>query len=248
MYFKRKLRIFIIRESIFTKGRKTMKNIIINKKILENNDNIAKRNRDAFELNKVFTINLLGSPGCGKTTFLEGIIDKSKINSNISVIEGDLYTTKDAKRIEDKGVDVIQLNTSGACHLDAGMIEKALLEIDIEKIDLLVIENVGNLVCPSEFDLGEDIKVTIMSIAEGNDKPLKYPAIFQKSSVVILNKMDMIDLTNFNLDEFYRDIYSINKDVKVFEVSSINKKGLDEVMDYFINEINEKKMMCFYEE
>lgn len=225
-----------------------MKNIIINKKILENNDVIAQRNRAAFKSNKVFTVNLLGSPGCGKTTFLEGLIDKSKMNSKMSVIEGDLYTTKDAKRIEEKGVDVIQLNTVGACHLDASMIEKASLEINMENLDFLVIENVGNLVCPSSFDLGEDMKVTIMSITEGNDKPLKYPSIFQKSSVVILNKMDMINLTNFNLDEFYKDIYSINKDVKVFEVSSIDKKGLDEVINYFIDEINKKKKMCLYEE
>lgn len=224
-----------------------MKNIIINKKILENNDAIAKRNRETFKSKKIFTVNLLGSPGCGKTTFLEGLIDKSKINSKMSVIEGDLYTTKDAKRIEEKGVDVVQLNTSGACHLDASMIEKALLEINMENLDLLVIENVGNLVCPSSFDLGEDMKVTIMSITEGNDKPLKYPAIFQKSSVVILNKMDMINLTNFNLDEFYKDIYSINKNVKVFEVSCREKEGLDEVMNYFINEVNKKKMSPYEE-
>lgn len=225
-----------------------MKHIIINKKILENNDNIAVKNRSAFKFNKVFTINLLGSPGCGKTSFLEGIIEKSKMNSKMSVIEGDLYTTKDAKRIEDKGVDVIQLNTSGACHLDAYMIDKALLEINMDKLDLLIIENVGNLVCPSAFDLGEDIKVTIMSITEGNDKPLKYPAIFEKSSVVILNKMDMIELTNFDLDEFYKDIYSINKNIKVFEVSCRNKEGLEEVMNYFFKEINKKKMKWLYEE
>lgn len=224
-----------------------MKNIIINKKILENNDNIAQRNRTAFKSNKIFTINLMGSPGCGKTTFLEGLIEKSKINSKISVIEGDLYTTKDGKRIEEKGVDVIQLNTIGACHLDASMIEKALLETDMKKVDLLIIENVGNLVCPSEFDLGEDIKVTIMSITEGNDKPLKYPGIFQRSSVVILNKIDMINLTNFDLEEFYKDIYSINKNIKVFEVSCINEKGFDKVIDYFMDEINKKKKMCFYE-
>lgn len=210
-----------------------MKRVFIGEKVLKNNDDIAEKNRRLLKEKGVFTINLLGSPGSGKTSVLEQMIKYSRERINMAVIEGDLYTTKDAERIEKQGVDVVQVNTGGACHLDAAMVEDALKEIDINNLELLIIENVGNLVCPASFDLSEDMKVTVMSVAEGNDKPLKYPAMFQRSKVLILNKMDMIKLTNFDIEEFYKDIKSINQDIMIFEVSCVTGEGVNEVCDYF---------------
>lgn len=218
-----------------------MKRIIIEKDLLKNNNDIAKRNRKLLKKNNIFTINLLGSPGAGKTSILEKIIDNIKTNYNIAVIEGDLYTSKDATRIEKHNIDVLQVNTRGACHLDASMIEKSLTHINIDKLDFLVIENIGNLVCTDSYDLSEDIKVLVMSVTEGSDKPLKYPSIFQQSSVLILNKIDMLELTDFDKEEFYKDLYLLNRDIKVFEVSCRNHTGIKELNDYFINQIKHKK-------
>ncbi|HSQ87793.1 hydrogenase nickel incorporation protein HypB [Romboutsia sp.] len=218
-----------------------MKQILVKKDILKNNNSIADENRILLNEKKIFTMNLLGSPGAGKTSVLEQIIENMKDDVNMSVIEGDLYTTKDAQRIENKGIDVIQVNTGGACHLDAAMIKEAMDSIDIDNLDFLVIENVGNLVCPASYDLSEDIKVTVMSITEGNDKPLKYPSMFQRSQVIILNKIDILEFTNFNMDEFYNDIRSLNKEAKVFEVSCRTKEGVTQLCDYLRNLINLKR-------
>ncbi|MEG0306379.1 MAG: hydrogenase nickel incorporation protein HypB [Clostridium sp.] len=216
-----------------------MKNLILGKNILENNDEIAGKIRD--EMKDIFTINLLGSPGAGKTSVLEELIDNIKDKYNMAVIEGDLYTSKDGERIEKHNVKVVQVNTGGGCHLEASMVERALKDIDKEGLDFLVIENVGNLVCPASYDLGEDMKVVVMSVTEGNDKPLKYPSMFQRSSVVILNKIDMIHLTDFNKEEFYRDVNSLNKDIKVVEISCREDKGLGELTGYFTSKIEEKR-------
>lgn len=218
-----------------------MKRITIEKDVLKNNNDIAKRNREFLKNNNIFTINLLGSPGAGKTSVLEKIIDNITLNYNMAVIEGDLYTTKDAMRIEKHNIDVLQVNTGGACHLDASMIQKSLNYINTQQLDFLVIENIGNLVCPASYDLSEDIKVLVTSVTEGNDKPLKYPSMFQRSSVVILNKIDMLELTDFDKEEFYKDIYSINRDIKVFEISCRSNEGIKELSDYFINRIKNKK-------
>ncbi|MBM7870433.1 hydrogenase nickel incorporation protein HypB [Clostridium pascui] len=217
-----------------------MKRVFIGEKVLKNNDSIAAKNRRLLNEKGVFTINLLGSPGSGKTSVLEQIIKLTKEKINMAVIEGDLYTTKDAERIEKQGVDVVQVNTGGACHLDASMVEEALEEINVNQLHLLVIENVGNLVCPASFDLSEDMKVIVMSVTEGNDKPLKYPAMFQRSKILILNKMDMIKLTNFDMEEFYTDAKSINGDIKIFEVSCTTGEGIDNLCDYIKSMINQK--------
>ncbi|WP_432409224.1 hydrogenase nickel incorporation protein HypB [Wukongibacter sp. M2B1] len=217
-----------------------MKQILIQKNILKNNDEIAKANREILKEKEIFTINLLGSPGSGKTSILECIIKYLNSKHRLTVIEGDLYTTRDAERLEKHQVEVVQINTGGACHLDAAMVEKATQNIDIDKLDFLVIENVGNLVCPAAYDLGEDMKITVMSVTEGHDKPLKYPSMFQRSSVVILNKMDIIEYTNFDIDEFYKDVKSLNKDIKVFEVSCITEEGIMELCNYFDSQIASK--------
>lgn len=218
-----------------------LKQILVKKNILKNNDNIAMKNKKFLDSKGIYTINLLGSPGSGKTSLLEEMIEETDKEINMAVIEGDLYTDKDAKRIEKHNIDVVQVNTGGACHLEASMITDALKHINIEGLDFLVIENVGNLVCPASYDLSEDIKITVMSVTEGNDKPLKYPAMFQKSSVVVLNKMDMIELTDFDLDEFYKNISLLNGDTEIFEVSCRTKEGVNELCKYLKEEIKRKK-------
>ncbi|WP_129597822.1 hydrogenase nickel incorporation protein HypB [Anaerophilus nitritogenes] len=218
-----------------------MKQILIEKNILQNNDDIASKNRQILKDKGVFTINLLGAPGGGKTSVLEQIIKNIKHNVDVTVIEGDLYTTKDAQRIEKHHVDVIQVNTGGACHLDASMIDQAFEHIDINNLDFLVIENVGNLVCPASYDLSEDMKITVMSVTEGNDKPLKYPAMFQRSNALILNKIDLIDSTDFDIEEFYKDVYSLNENIKIFKVSCREERGIDELCKYLESQINDKR-------
>lgn len=215
-----------------------MKSISIQKRILQSNTEFAEKNRKLLKEKGIFTVNIFGSPGAGKTSILEKILKNMKDTISIGVIEGDLYTTKDGERIEGQGVPVVQINTCGACHLDAAMIENSIQNMDVEDLDLIFIENIGNLVCPASYDLGENCRVTVLSIAEGNDKPLKYPFIFQQSEAVILNKMDIIKFTDFNIDEFYEDIYSLNKDIKVFLLSARSEEGIEELCEYFIEKIN----------
>lgn len=215
-----------------------MKSISIQKRILQSNTEFAEKNRKLLKEKGIFTVNIFGSPGAGKTSILEKILKNMKDTISIGVIEGDLYTTKDGERIEGQGIPVVQINTCGACHLDAAMIENSIQNMDVEDLDLIFIENIGNLVCPASYDLGENCRVTVLSIAEGNDKPLKYPFIFQQSEAVILNKMDIIKFTDFNIDEFYEDIYSLNKDIKVFLLSARSEEGIEELCEYFIEKIN----------
>ena len=155
--------------------------------ILGKNDRIAAENQALFADKKIFVLNLLGSPGSGKTTLLEHTMSVLKDEIPMAVIEGDLFTSKDADRIAKYDVPVIQINTSGGCHLDAPMVQKVLPELDLDKLQLLIVENVGNLVCPAEFNIGEDAKGVVLSITEGDDKPMKYPLVFKESSIVVLN-------------------------------------------------------------
>jgi len=212
--------------------------------ILQTNDDITTKNRKLLDEKGIYVINLMSSPGSGKTSLLERIIAKLKNDINIAVIEGDIYTTKDAERIEAQGVPVIQINTGGACHLDGEMIKGALNALTLDKLDLLVIENVGNLVCPAEFEIGEDIKIAVLSTTEGNDKPLKYPLMFEKSGVVILNKIDLIEYTDFDKEEFYRDIKSLNANADTFETSCVKNQGIDEICLWLMSKIQNKKMIA----
>lgn len=209
-----------------------MKEIAVMKDLLEDNKNLAEANKKMLASKGVFTINLLGSPGTGKTTLLEKIIRELKDEIGIAVIEGDLYTSNDADRIEKENIPVIQLNTKGVCHLEANMVRTALAKLDLKNTDLLVIENVGNLVCTASFDLGEDIRITVLSVTEGSDKPIKYPLIFQKSKIVVLNKMDLLMYTDFSLDQFYQNIKKLGADIKVFEVSCTSNQGIEELASY----------------
>ena len=210
--------------------------------ILQSNDEITSKNKNLLEQKGIYVINLMSSPGSGKTSLLERIIAKLKNDINIAVIEGDIYTTKDAERIEAKGVPVVQINTGGACHLDGEMIKGALNALNLDNLDLLVIENVGNLVCPAEFEIGEDIKICVLSTTEGNDKPLKYPLMFEKSGAVILNKLDLIQFTNFDKEEFYKDIKSLNANADTFETSCVKNQGIDEICVWLMSKIKSKKI------
>ncbi|MDD7793552.1 hydrogenase nickel incorporation protein HypB [Clostridium sp. 'White wine YQ'] len=209
--------------------------------IFKANEELGSANREKFREKGIFAINLMSSPGSGKTSILESLIRKMKDDFNIAVIEGDIYTAKDAERIDALGVQTIQINTQGACHLDSSMIKEALDELDLEPVDLLIIENVGNLVCPAEFEVGEDVKISVLSIPEGSDKPSKYPLMFEKSSAIILNKIDLLQFTNFNKEEFYSDINSLNANVKVFETSCIRNEGIDEICKWVRERIEDKK-------
>ncbi|MFT5874366.1 MAG: hydrogenase nickel incorporation protein HypB [Clostridium sp.] len=210
--------------------------------ILQKNEEITLKNKRLLDEKGIYVINLMSSPGSGKTSLLERIIAKLKNDINIAVIEGDIYTTKDAQRIEAQGVPVVQINTGGACHLDGEMIKGALNALTLDNVDLLVIENVGNLVCPAEFEIGEDIKICVLSTTEGNDKPLKYPLMFEKSGAIILNKLDLIEFTDFDKKEFYKDIKSLNANVDTFETSCVKNQGIDEVCSWLINKIQNKKI------
>jgi len=196
-------------------------------KILEANDRLALENRKLFDKARVFVINLMSGPGAGKTSLLEKTLS-SKTGLNIGVIEGDIAGSDDAERIERLGFPVVQINTGGACHLDANMINEVLDDLPLEGLDIVFIENVGNLVCPAEFKVGENIKVMILSIAEGHDKPLKYPLMFQESSALILNKMDLVPYTDVNIAKIRKDSLSLNPELKIFEVSCRTGQGIPE--------------------
>ncbi len=196
-------------------------------KILEANERIANENRRIFDNAGLYVINLMSGPGAGKTSVLEKSLDAST-GLRIGVIEGDIAGSDDAERISRCGTPVVQINTGGACHLDANMIYEVLGDLPLQDLDLLVIENVGNLVCPAEFNLGENMKVMVLSIAEGHDKPLKYPLMFQESSALILNKIDLAPYLDVELEKIRRDASLLNPKLKIFEVSCRTGQGLPE--------------------
>lgn len=213
-----------------------MKTIAVNINVLNKNDEIASKNKQSLNEKGIRLINLLGTPGSGKTTLLEKVLNHEKIDkSKVAVIEGDLYTALDAARMEEMGIRTIQLNTEGACHLEADMIERALEELDLEGINTIIIDNIGNLVCTAEFTLGEHLRVGVASVTEGNDKPLKYPLLFQTADIVLINKIDLLPYTNFNVEKFENDVHSLNMNSKVYTCSAFKEIGLEPVIDLFSN-------------
>lgn len=206
-------------------------------KLLGTNDVQAEVNRSHFRMHQCLAINIIGSPGAGKTTLLEKSLPHLCKDLKLGVIEGDIYTTKDADRISVYQVPVIQINTGGACHLDSKMVGNVLPEFDWNSLDLLIIENVGNLVCPADFDLGEAFKVVVLSIVEGDDKPAKYPVIFRHAKAVILNKIDLEGLTDVNLDHMKRDILNINPEARIFEISCRKGSGLEDWTNWLTQEV-----------
>jgi hydrogenase nickel incorporation protein HypB len=195
--------------------------------ILEANERIAQQNRDLFIKNGLLVINLMSSPGAGKTSLLEKTIDNLKDNIKIGVIEGDIQSTHDAEKIASKGIPTVQINTGGACHLDGNMIRDTFKEFDFKLIDLLVVENVGNLVCPAEFKIGEDYKIMILSVTEGDDKPSKYPLMFHESRVLLINKIDLLPYVDCSLEKIKADSLKINPDMTIFQISCKTGEGLE---------------------
>ena len=211
------------------------------KDILGENDKIAAAVHERLVSQRVFVLNLLGSPGSGKTTLLEKTMAALKDEMKMAVIEGDLFTSKDADRIARHGVPVIQINTSGGCHLDAPMVKKALAALPTAGLDLLVIENVGNLVCPAEFALGEDAKAVVLSVTEGNDKPMKYPLIFKESALTILNKIDLVPYTDFDVAAAQEDIGTIHPGAMVLPLSARTGEGMAAWFDWLRTKVRTRQ-------
>ena len=196
--------------------------------VLTNNNNAAEFNRELFHNTKTLVINLMSSPGAGKTTLLEETVRALSKNFRIAVIEGDLATERDADRIRALGAKAVQINTYGGCHLDARMVAATLGEFDLDEIDILFIENVGNLVCPSGYDLGQHHKVAVLSVPEGNDKIPKYPQMFMRTELVLLNKIDLLPYLDFSVEEARKDLSEINPESILISLSARTKEGLHE--------------------
>ncbi|MBE3553635.1 MAG: hydrogenase nickel incorporation protein HypB [Thermicanus sp.] len=202
--------------------------IILTEDVLSNNNEAARFNRDLFRKKNTFTINIMSSPGSGKTTLLEKTVADLAGKYRIGVIEGDLATQKDADRIRAAGAKAVQINTNGTCHLDARMVAKVLPEFQDDEYDLIFIENVGNLICPSSYDLGQGRNITMLSVPEGNDKILKYPVMYQRTELVLLNKIDLIDLLDFSIEEAIEDLKNINPSSRLIPVSARKGTNLEE--------------------
>jgi hydrogenase nickel incorporation protein HypB len=200
--------------------------IVAAKKILKVNDQLAAENRDKFDAAGVFVVNVVGSPGAGKTTLLEALFAALKGKIRPAVIEGDIAGSIDAERMEAIGVPVVQINTEGACHLDAAMIAAAVQELELAEIDLLVIENVGNLVCTAGFDLGEHLRIIVLSTSEGDDKAVKYPAIFQGSDALFITKIDLAPYLNFNAERIAADMKRLAPNAPLHQVSALKGDGI----------------------
>ena len=218
-----------------------MATISVVKQVLDANDRIAGSNRAIFDQKGTYVINLMSSPGAGKTTLVERTIEGLKDTYSIAVIEGDIQDTYDAERVARLNIPVIQINTGGGCHIDANMVREALAGLSLDGVDLLINENVGNLVCPAEFKIGENDKVMILSTPEGADKPSKYPLMFHESSVLLINKMDLMPYVSFDLQKAKSDALKCNPNLKIFEVSCKTNEGLSAWLRWITDRIEQFK-------
>lgn len=208
-----------------------MHDILVEESVFAENDRLAAKNREYFKGRNIFVLNLVSSPGAGKTSLLERTLEVLK-DVRVAVIEGDLATDNDSRRVARLGIPVRQITTGRACHLDAHLIHHSLKWLDTVNPELLIIENVGNLVCPSDFYLGEDLMVTIISTTEGDDKPIKYPFIFRKSRAVVINKMDLLPYTDFSVERVKENARAINPDLLFFELSCRTGEGIGGWIDW----------------
>lgn len=219
----------------------TVKVITVGEDILGANEEKARANKNRLYQHGVLTINIMSAPGAGKTSLILSTIKHMKEKVKIAVIEGDVASSMDADKINEMGIPVVQINTAGGCHLDANMVESALNGLPLEDTDLLFIENVGNLICPNAFALGEDKRVMISSLPEGDDKPYKYPAMFADSDVVLLNKMDLQPHLDFNVDGFKKTVTGLNPDVIIFSVSCKTGTGMEAWFAWLESAVKGKK-------
>jgi hydrogenase nickel incorporation protein HypB len=204
----------------------------VEKKVLNENQILAEKLRARFRENNVLCVNLISSPGAGKTSLLERTLESMDHLTRVAVLTGDIQTENDADRLKRFGFPVRQITTGGTCHLDARMIEKGLEGWSLADLDILFIENVGNLVCPSSYDLGEDAKIVVLSTAEGEDKPLKYPSIFFKSALMILNKIDLLPYVKFDSEQAKQNARRVHPEMEIVEVSCTTGAGLDQWLDW----------------
>lgn len=214
--------------------------IKIMKNILDRNQNKANEVRNLLALKKITMINIISSPGAGKTTLLERTCENLVPGFRVGVIEGDITTDRDAQRLKKYEIPIVLINTEGGCHLDSHSISKVINSFDLDNLDLLFVENVGNLICPSQFDLGETFKMAVISTTEGDDKPAKYPMLFRESKAVVLNKIDLLPYTNFNYKSFCTDLSNINGDVQLFEVSCTRGDGLESWYKWIIDQVQSR--------
>ena len=213
--------------------------VSLNQKILSRNEECAAKNKAFFDEHKVLCLNVISSPGSGKTTTIARTIRDLKNKLTIGVIEGDIKTDTDAQKIRAAGAEAIQIETQGACHLSAEQVYNAIKALDAEKKDVVIIENVGNLVCPSAFDLGENVRVVMLSVPEGDDKPIKYPGTFAGADVVMINKIDLMGYIEFNLERVLADIRVVNPNAKIFQVSATTGEGMQQWYEWLL----EKKVL-----
>ncbi len=213
------------------------KHIDINEAILKKNDSIANDIRQLLLEKHVYMLDLLASPGSGKTSTILATIEALRDEFNIAVIEGDIASSVDADKIKAQGTAAVQINTGGACHLESAMIKRALDVLDLDRLDLIIVENVGNLVCPTDFDLGENAKVMILSVPEGDDKPLKYPGVFQVSQAVILNKVDTMPVFDFKEDAFFDAVKKLNPNAPIFPIAATKGQGIDAWAEWLLDQI-----------
>ncbi len=202
--------------------------------IFQRNDNAASENRVLLDQHGVTCINLLGGAGCGKTSLLEAVLPMLRKSLRVAVLEGDLATTRDAERIARLDVPVVQLLTDGGCHLNATLVRHALDRVPLANLDMVIIENVGNPICPANFDLGEHERISVLSVAEGDDKPVKYPLLFKNAALVVLTKCDLLPYTNFDMASVIRDLHQVNPRASIIQVSVMDGRGVSAIRDWIV--------------
>ncbi len=215
--------------------------IDLSKPILDRNERLAAENRARFDAAGVFVLDLMASPGAGKTSTILATIAALRDRYRIAVIEGDIASKVDAEKVKAHGIPAVQINTGGACHLESDMIKRAIDALPLDELDLIIIENVGNLVCPTDFNLGENAKVMILSVPEGHDKPYKYPGIFQVSEAVILNKVDTMPVFDFDEEEFTGVVKSLNPTAPIFRIAATKGEGVEEWAEWLAARIDAAK-------
>jgi len=218
-----------------------IKVLTIKEDILGANEKKARSNQDRLDEHGILAVNIMSSPGAGKTSLIWQTLDRLKLESRIAVIEGDVASQVDADKLHQHGVPIIQINIPGGCHLDANMVENALDNLPLKELDLIIIENVGNLVCPAEFDLGEHKRVVLSSMPEGDDKPYKYPLMFTEADVMLVNKLDLLPHLDFNASYFCEGITRLNPTVKILQVSCKTGEGLEQWFSWLLAQMKDGK-------
>jgi len=217
------------------------KKISIVEKVHSANDQLASENKQQLDQAGLFSLNIMASPGAGKTSLIEKTLPLLKSDYKIAAIDGDVATSIDADRAAEAGATAVQINTGGQCHIDAHMLRNAFMELDLEEFDLLLVENVGNLICPASFKLGTDKNILIASIPEGDDKPYKYPAMYQDVDALIINKIDLLPYVKFNMEYFQKGVQMLNPDLITFPVSCTTGEGIEEWVNWVVEHIKDKK-------